>query len=397
MGIFLKLGSIIVFLFVLIWRRVETGLAILFTAVFLSILFRLPLSNLRDALLRGLFGTLTLKIIAAVYLVRVLGQVLEESGFSKKLLTSMENTIKDRRLSLIIPPLIFGLFPVPAGALLSAPLAREVGVRMNAPVEYVAFFNYWFRHTWEYSWPLYAGVILGAGMLDMRIEEFSIRMLPLVFASFLVGLIFLFLTLRSERTVELNGRGNVKKLILTLWPIYLIAVLILILRLHFLISLVLVIIVLLIVSRLSKEKMLKVLKQGVSLRTFLLVISVMIFKHVLEMSGVVEQLPEAFSRYQIPALVPLVFVLFLTGLLTGIASAGIGISFPVFNALLKQDFGLVMIAYAAVMAGVLVSPVHLCLVVSGEFFDIDLKKLYRLIIPGVFFILLFSFAVWAIF
>jgi hypothetical protein len=47
-----------------------------------------------------------------------------------------------------------------------------------------------------------------------------------------------------------------------------------------------------------------------------------------------------------------------------------------------------MFAYAAGFAGVLLSPFHLCLIVTKEYFQADFKKLYKLLPLPVAFVVL---------
>ena len=389
MGVFLKFLILIAFLFVLVGKRVKISLAIFFSALLLGFLFLIPPGTFLKALFQGVTGLLTIKILLAIYFVLILGRALEETGFSDRLLRSMEGVIPDRRVSLVIPALVFGLFPVPAGAMLSAPMAEKIGNDMGISAEHKFFFNYWFRHVWEFSWPLYAGVILGSGILGIPIGSFSLKMMPLVGFTLLVGLVMLFLLLRGDFGGKKSG-GRIFDFLWALWPVYLIVFLVLIVKLHFLLSLLVAVVAIFTAGKVRLRRILGVLREALEFRTFLLIISIMIFKRVLEISGAVEELPAAFLSYNIPPLLPVLVVPFIVGLLTGITNAGVGVTFPVFLTFLRADFGLVAVAYTAIMSGVFLSPVHLCLVVTREYFGAEPGKIYRLIIPPVILILLFS-------
>jgi len=391
LGVFLKFLVLIAFLFVLVGKRVKISLDIFLSTLLLGFLFLIPPPVFLKALFQGVTGFLTVKILLAIYFVLILGRALEETGFSARLLSSMEGVIPDKRVSLVIPALVFGLFPVPAGAMLSAPMAEKIGNDMSISAEHKFFFNYWFRHVWEFSWPLYAGVILGSGILDIPIGRFSLKMMPLVGFTLLVGLVMLFTILRGDYSMNMKrSGGRFLSFLFALWPVYLIVFLVLIVRLHFLLSLLITVFAVFLTSRVGPRRALRVLRDALEFRTFLLIISVMVFKRVLENSGAVEELPAAFLSYNIPPILPVLVVPFIVGLLTGITNAGVGVTFPVFLTFLKGDFGLVAVAYTAIMSGVFLSPVHLCLVVTREYFGADPGKIYRLIIPPVILILLFS-------
>ena len=72
-----------------------------------------------------------------------------------------------RAASLMALPAVVGLIPMPAGALFSAPLVQQAGDGVELSAEWKSAVNYWFRHVWEYWWPLYPGVIIAMQSFDM--------------------------------------------------------------------------------------------------------------------------------------------------------------------------------------------------------------------------------------
>jgi hypothetical protein len=91
----------------------------------------------------------------------------------------------------------------------------------------------------------------------------------------------------------------------------------------------------------------------------------------------------------------------LVGVMTGVTIAPIGIGFPILIPLLQAhpDFlYYMMLAFAGGICGVLLSPLHLCLVLTKEYFRADWGGVYRLIwfpvasilIAGLVWVALFS-------
>ena len=77
---------------------------------------------------------------------------------------------------------------------------------------------------------------------------------------------------------------------------------------------------------------------------------------------------------------------FILGIITGYANALIGLGFPVllpFFQVHPSGFHFMMLAYVSGFAAVFLSPMHVCLVMTQEFFRADMKKVYRLLIPPV--------------
>ncbi|GAG60110.1 unnamed protein product, partial [marine sediment metagenome] len=85
-------------------------------------------------------------------------------------------------------------------------------------------------------------------------------------------------------------------------------------------------------------------------------------------------------------------------LMTGITHAAVGISFPIIMPFLFPETGInmgsVVLAFMAGFAGVLLSPVHVCLSITKDYFNADSKKLYKLLVPAVLIMLAGAFALY---
>jgi hypothetical protein len=87
----------------------------------------------------------------------------------------------------------------------------------------------------------------------------------------------------------------------------------------------------------------------------------------------------------------------VVGVLTGVTSAYIGVGFPVILPLLGTESltfkaGL-LLAFAGGFMGVMASPVHLCLVLTKEYFGASLGKSLALLAPAI---ILTSCVSWAL-
>jgi len=116
--------------------------------------------------------------------------LLQEKGNLKNIVTSLKAFIKDPRLSLIIPPAFMGLLPMPAGALFSAPMVEESSKNLKIGAENKTFLNYWSRHLWEYTWPLYPGLILTTAIFNVPIRKIIFAQFPLTLAAVFAGFLF---------------------------------------------------------------------------------------------------------------------------------------------------------------------------------------------------------------
>jgi hypothetical protein len=118
------------------------------------------------------------------------------------------------------------------------------------------------------------------------------------------------------------------------------------------------------------------------LETVFSILSIMVFQHVLASSAGVRELPVLFASAGLPVWVPIFFVPFIAGLLTGMTTACIGLTYPALAGFLVSDagtvsFGAVMLTYTGGFLGIMASPTHLCLVLTYDFFKPDKRTVYR--------------------
>jgi hypothetical protein len=152
-------------------------------------------------------------------------------------------------------------------------------------------------------------------------------------------------------------------------------------ELHY--ALIVSVVALFIFYRYSLKTIMSCLKHGFSLDIILLILSVMLFKEAMESSGAVRNVSQFFIQKGIPTL-PILFIIpFITGLLTGITIGFVGSTFPLILSIAgNTSVSAISFAFASGYLGVLFSPVHICLVLTREYFRADLWGMYRMIIPA---------------
>lgn len=356
-----------------------------------------PGTILKNILLASIHPT-TLQLIVLIIMVIFLGNLMKERGNLEKIGSSLEALIRNRRLRSVIPPALIGLLPMPAGALFSAPMVEEFGRKMGVSSENKTLLNYWFRHLWEYVWPLYPGLILAAALLNVKVRDIILAQYPLTLAAIAAGFIFCMgrgsspppsQHFKPRKKTELAK--EIRALFFSTWPILAIILLVLIFKVELLLAILAIVLIVLASSKIKGYKILLPFKKSLSLSMIGLIISVMVFKRMFEVSGAFSVIPTIFSHWGLSPLIILFFAPFLAGLLTGMTSASVGIAFPLLLPLMvksQPNLTYAMFAYAGGFAGVLLSPFHLCLIVTREYFKADFKKLYKLLFLPVTFVVL---------
>jgi integral membrane protein (TIGR00529 family) len=184
-----------------------------------------------------------------------------------------------------------------------------------------------------------------------------------------------------------GGRGRwtgIRGVFSSLFPLLVVLFMVIVLRVQLAYSLLVAIGIELLRSRGVWGRMKGILvRTGQSAQVLITVVMVIYFKQMLEASQAVGSFHQGLSQLGVPPLVLLVVLPFSIGLMTGLTIAFVGVAFPI---LLKGGNNLsvyLMLAYASGYCGVLLSPLHLCLVLTKDYFNAELRKVYRILLAPV--------------
>jgi len=180
---------LIVFVLVLaaIRKKISLGNAFLGGAVLLGLIFGLyPTAVVKSAFF-SLVHPKTLSLSVVVTLILVLSYSLEAAGQMERLLDHFKGVVRHAGTNLVIFPAIIGLLPMPGGAIFSAPMVKNLGERYHLDGPQLSYVNYWFRHIWEYWWPLYPGVLLTTAISGLDLWTFVVCLFPMTLVAVTAG------------------------------------------------------------------------------------------------------------------------------------------------------------------------------------------------------------------
>jgi integral membrane protein (TIGR00529 family) len=381
MLILLKLFLVLALLVVSIRLKLNIGLALFLGAVLLGLLFGMPAMELVRTFVDSITSYETINIFLVVFLITALGTILMHLEKLSEIMVSIESLVGSTKIVAASIPAFIGLLPMPGGAMVSAPLVGDYGKKLRLSGETMTVLNYWFRHIWEYFWPLYPAILLAAEIFKTDYRGMVATNLPMSFIAIAAGWLLILRRLPGRGIkMKRNILKSLESLVKSIWPI----ALVIIANLAFGVDLVLVLVVSIILVTLiygvNEKTLTESFAKSRPLTLAALMIGVMYFRDIIEVSGAVDALPSLLVEYSIPVILVLFFVPFLAGLLTGYTLAAVGATFPVLVPFVvngNSNYGTIMIAYMGAYLGVLMSPVHLCLVLSREYFKADWNRVYR--------------------
>lgn len=312
-----------------------------------------------------------------------------------------------RAAGLMAIPAAIGLVPMPGGALFSAPLVDQTAAGDAWSPAWKASVNYWFRHVWEYWWPLFPVVIVSLSIFTMEIWAFILMQLPLSLATLVAGYVLMI----RPHLAKLAAHPGFEEIQadrgwIVAFPLLVVVAATLLLPpvLGWLIpdwgAQTRKLVAMLIGLVVGLVPLLRDSGEG-AVRTFLhnwlqrkvwmlltTIMGVILFKTLLDQSGL---LPEAGNRLiesGIPLVLVVAFLPFVAGLVTGIAIGYAGIAFPLLAGLAASPatglapYSTLLLGFAFGYAGMMWSPVHLCFVLTRGYFGVSVPAILRYIVPA---------------
>jgi hypothetical protein len=380
----LKLGALFAIVILLLRLKLPLSLALLAAALAAGALFQIPVSQMLSAFRKGLLGWTTWHLLGSILTITTLGGLLRRGGKLAEMALGAEQVLKSRRAALGVVPALIGMMPMPGGALLSAPMVEELDSQKELSAEQKASINYLFRHVMEFFFPLYPGMLLLAALLKTPVFNVVYALFPLFVVLLLGCARYLARAIKlSNGALKAQGaRQGWKQLGSGLWPVVLIVTLSLGFHLDILYALLAALVLSALFIRAGLKELFLSLKEGIGLETVFSILTIMVFQNVLSSSPVIRELPAFFTAAGLPGWIPVFFVPMVAGLLTGMTTACIGLTFPALTGFLippgqPADFGLAALAYTGGFLGIMASPAHLCLVLTYDFFKPKRPAVYR--------------------
>ena len=425
-----KIACVFAVMVLLVRRKMPIGYVLLIASVLLGLALGVGFAATAEPgigwALRGTWGLVvaivtfalevdSLRLLCLVLTITVFGAVMKHVEKLQELTDSLLALLRDRRWAMASLASLIGLLPMPGGAMVSAPMVGEVARDLDLTREQKTAINHWMRHIWEYIDPLYPALLMASAVFAVPVTNLMLAHSPLTLAAIAGGVLFLLRRVpRHQRQVgDEAGARSLGPVVRAIMPVLAVVVAAMVpqalsllakgvpgldlpggerwvdknfvrwlTETSMLVALFGVIVYLMLGARVRRAEAWGLVRQGVTLRMTALVLSVCVMKGVLEASGTVEPIAAFLRSTGLPTPVVVGSLLFIVGMLLGYSFGFVAICYPMLLPMLQTAEGAVnypMAAFAFAMGflGVLLSPVHLCLVLSREHFDAGWGGVYR--------------------
>lgn len=377
----LKIGITLAVIVFLLNRKTKMAIAMFAGSAALFLLTGPAPQKLAAAITATAVSASTWEIVIALYFVMCLEYQLRTSGIIDGVMTASRRIFRSDRILLVMMPSFLGFLPSLGGAIFSAPLVENAAKSYDLSPEAKTTINYWFRHVWEFTNPMFTGMLLASQISSIPLSTLVSNMLWVTGLSILIGWIFLIAPLKaSAHSAAANPPDTPLDrpyIALAAGPILANLLLIVALQMSASASMALVVAAMVLILRQNTADIRAMLIHALDKRLLSGVIAILFFQHMLRQSGIIVDIAAFLDQMAISPAVIVGIIAFTGGLLTGTSQGFVALAFPFIGILSPGDLTLTLVCFVMGTAGHMLSPAHLCLIVTLDYFKSDYAKTLR--------------------
>lgn len=380
-SVFLVVIAAMILIVVLLRFKVLIGPAILSGGLLIWLFESRSFEKLWVAFTETLTMQRTWDLLLCLYFVMCLEVELRKSGSLHGMVVTLRNIFSSNKVTLAFMPAFLGLLPSLGGARFSAPIVQEASEGIAVDDEQKSAINLWFRHVFEFSNPLMPGVILACGIANVSIGDLIDQVGWVTILCFVLGWIFLIVPLKitdPEKATNTQHDRTIdwKSLILAFGPIVTSFLLIVAFDVQAALAMGLVVVAFIPLYFWFKRpiSVKSVFTESLDKKLFFNVVCILYFIQLLTVIGTLDEIVNVFNNSALPQAVIIACLSFIFGVMTGMGQGYIAIVMPIVALMAPGNIVLVGIAMVYGMAGQMVTPTHLCILVTVEYFKSRLWK-----------------------
>lgn len=389
MNIFALLIIAMAIIILMLRRHIPIGPCMLTGGLFIWLMKTPELHYLTQAFSETLSLPRTYDIIFALYFVMCLEIELRTSGALAGMVHALQRIFSSNRVTLAVMPAFLGLLPSLGGARFSAPIVEEASKGLGLTSDHQSAINFWFRHIFEFSSPIIPGMIMACNIAGVAYSEFITHLCWLTVLMFSVGWFVLIRPIKADSIKENSGTQAADEqgwqdLWLSLSPVILTFVLVVFFNMNASVGMGVVTAGLFLVLHFTKREvsLKEVVVGAIDMKMFFNVLCILYFIQILTVTQVLQEIVTAFQSSPLPVPVIIACVSFIIGVLTGMSQGHVAIIMPIIAAMQTGSLNLAGVAMAFGVAGQMLTPTHMCLVVTVDYFKANFFKTLKPVLIG---------------
>ena len=344
------------------------------------------IGGLIPTLIAGIIDPIAIELIILVSLVAIFGFLMKELKLLNDLIDVARYYLSSIFFIITAIPSMIGVLPMPGGAVFSAPIIEPIGDQLKMSRARITSLNIYYRHLWYFIFPYMPSMIIASSLSDINVMTIALMHVPIVGIMIVIGWLYYNNDKKKIIQKEVNKNSdNVEVSLIDAIKVLLPFIIVLFPPLIFDMSFVYALFAAIIYIILLRKDLFEwqYLLDGMNLQLTVGVAGIMVFKAFIEGSEGVMILTELLIGFGIPLFLLALVIPFIAGLLTGNHTGAIGISYPILLSLFNDSSMYLlwhMIIFSSSYFGYVLSPFHLCNLMTVKYFNISLDKYYREII-----------------
>lgn len=394
MNIFLLVALAMLLIIIMLRKHIPIGPCMLAGGLLIWAVKAPSLHYLTQAGVETLSMSRTYDILLALYFVMCLEIELRTSGALAGMVHALQRIFSSTKVTLAVMPAFLGLLPSLGGARFSAPIVEEASRDLDITQEHKAAINFWFRHIFEFSSPIIPGMIMACNIAGVAYSDFIMHLCWLTALAFAAGWLVLIRPIsddpvKAAAAAPAEHEQNMQDLWLALSPVVLTFILVVFFDLNASLGMGVVTAGLFFVLRFTKRfvSLREVVVGALDIKMFLNVLCILYFIQILTVTNVLNEIVTAFQNSPLPVPVIIACVTFIIGVLTGMSQGHVAIVMPIVAAMDTGNLNLAGVAMAFGVAGQMLTPTHMCLVITVDYFKANFFKTLKPVVMGEIIIL----------
>lgn len=394
MNIFLLVALAMLLIIIMLRKHIPIGPCMLAGGLLIWAVKAPSLHYLTQAGVETMTMSRTYDILLALYFVMCLEIELRTSGALAGMVHALQRIFSSTKVTLAVMPAFLGLLPSLGGARFSAPIVEEASRDLDITQEHKAAINFWFRHIFEFSSPIIPGMIMACNIAGVAYSDFIMHLCWLTALAFAAGWLVLIRpingdTVKTSAAAPAEHEQNMQDLWLALSPVVLTFILVVFFDFNASLGMGVVTAGLFFVLRFTKRfvSLKEVVVGALDIKMFLNVLCILYFIQILTVTNVLNEIVVAFQNSPLPVPVIIACVTFIIGVLTGMSQGHVAIVMPIVAAMDTGNLNLAGVAMAFGVAGQMLTPTHMCLVITVDYFKANFFKTLKPIVMGEIIIL----------
>ena len=397
--------KLLVIMSIIIWISNKTnniGLALLLGGSLLILIEHKNVFKIYSIFLNTLKDKITIELLLTILFITILGSLMDKLDFMDSMIKYLEKILRSTKLTILLTPAIVGTLLVNGGALMSCPMIDKLGDKVNLASDKKATINLIFRHGLYFIYPLSPAMILAIKIGEFKASNLIFLMAPISLSMYIFGYVFFLKDLDVPKLPKIQIKDYIKvffKFIFYVLPILISIINVFIFNLPFYLSLIIGIISLIILYSIKNKELIfnkhiNLIKKAINLKILVAIFGILFFKNTVNSLSELE----LFLNNVINTGFPIEIIIFFSAAIISYALAsvqpGIAILYPLILPLASNNEAkllLGMFIYVSSFIFYYTSPLHMCQVLTLEYFNVSIKKLYlnyKYILPSVYIVML---------